>query len=79
MISRKTKFLAAVAVAFIATVAVARTVHTHVTPAAGAHVSSGKVIGTMPHPATAPHRNGIIVCGMALDSDCEKLETLLPM
>jgi hypothetical protein len=79
MLSRNTKFLAAVAAAFIATVAVARTVHTHVTPADGAHVSSGKVIGTTPHPATAPHWHGIIVCGMALDSDCEKLETLMPM
>jgi len=79
MISRKTKFLAAAAAAFIATVAVARTVQTHVTPGDGTHVSSGKVIGTTPHPVTAPHRNGIIVCGMALDSDCEKLETLLPM
>jgi hypothetical protein len=77
MISRKMSFLsAAVAVAaLIATVAVARTVHTHAVPAN--HASSSKVIGTAP--ATPPRRHGIIVCGMAIDSDCEKIETLLPM
>jgi hypothetical protein len=58
--------------------AVARTIHTQVAPS-GAHVTTGKVISTTPTPATSPHRHGIIVCGMALDSDCEKLETLLPM
>jgi len=78
MTSRKIKFLSAVAAAFIATVAVARTVHTHITPV-DPHVSSGKVISTTSQPVTPPHRHGIIVCGMALDSDCEKLETLLPM
>ena len=78
MISRNTKFLSAIAAALIATVAVARTIHTHVEPS-GAHVTTGKVISTTPTPATSPHRHGIIVCGMALDSDCEKLETLLPM
>ncbi|MGC2827544.1 MAG: hypothetical protein WA322_25505 [Pseudolabrys sp.] len=79
MISRKMKFLsAAVAVAaLIATVAVARTVQTHAVPAN--HASSSKVIGTAPDQATPPRRHGIIVCGMAIDSDCEKIETLLPM
>jgi hypothetical protein len=61
----------------IATVAVARTIHTHVAPS-GAHVTTGRVIGTTPAP-TPLHRQGIIVCGMALDANCEKLETLLPM
>jgi methionine-rich copper-binding protein CopC len=79
MISRKMTFLsAAVAVAaLIATVAVAHTVHTHAVPANQA--SSGKVIGTAPDQATPPRRHGIIVCSMAIDSDCEKIETLLPM
>jgi len=77
MISTKAKFLSAIVIALIATVAVARTMHTPVAPS-GAHVTTGKVIGTTPAPA-APHRQGIIVCGMALDANCEKLETLLPM
>jgi len=80
MISRKIKFLSAAAAvaALIATVAAARTVHTHVAPAAS-HVTSGKVIGTTPSQTTPSPRHGAIVCGMALDSNCEKLETLLPM
>ena len=77
MISRSAKFLSAIAVALIATVAVARTIHTHVAPSE-AHVTTGKVIDTTPAP-TPLHRQGIIVCGMALDANCEKLETLLPM
>jgi hypothetical protein len=79
MISRKMKFLsAAVAVAaLVATVAVARTVHTHAVPTNQA--SRNKVIGTVPDQATPPRRHGVIVCGMAIDSDCEKIETLLPM
>jgi hypothetical protein len=74
MISKNAKFLSA-ALALIATVAVARTIHTHVAPS-DAHVTTGKVIGTTPA-QTAPQ--GIMVCGMALDANCEKLETLLPM
>jgi len=79
MISRKAKFFstAAAAVALIATVAVAHTVHTH-TVANHAHISAGKVTSAPPAQTTpAPH--GAIACGMALDADCEKLETLLPM
>jgi hypothetical protein len=78
MISRKMKLLsAAVAVAaLVATVAVARTVHTHAVPAN--HASNGNV-GTAPDQTTPLRRHGIIVCGMAIDSDCEKIETLLPM
>jgi hypothetical protein len=78
MTSRKTKYLLAAVGALIATVAVARTVHTHVA-APSVHVSSGKVTGATPSQTTPPHRHGAIVCGMAFDSDCEKLETLLPM
>jgi hypothetical protein len=77
MISRNAKFLSAIAIALIATVAVARTIHTHVAPS-GAHLTSGKVIGTT-SPHMSPHREGNIVCGMALDANCEKLENLLPM
>ena len=79
MISRKMTFLSAAvaAAALIATMAVARTVHTHAVPASQA--SSSKVIGTASDQATPPRRHGTIVCGMAIDSDCEKIETLLPM
>jgi hypothetical protein len=82
MITRKAKFLsaAAAALALVATVSVARTVHTHTVPTDPAHVTAGKVIGTAPTQTTTPApRRGIIACGMALDSDCEKIETLLPM
>jgi hypothetical protein len=81
MISRKMKFLsaAAAAIALIATVSVARTVHTHAVSADQSHVSSGKVTGQAPAQAMPTLRHGIIVCGMAIDSDCEKLETQLPM
>jgi hypothetical protein len=80
MISRKMKFLSAAVglVALIATVAVARTVHTHAVPA-DARAMNGKVTATAPAQATPSRRHGNIVCGMALDLDCEKLETLLPM
>jgi len=80
MISRKIRFISAAAavVALLATVAVARTVHTHVTTA-GTHATSGKVTGTPPSQPASPHRHGVIVCGMANDSDCEKLEMLFPM
>jgi len=79
MISRKMKFLsAAVAVAaLIATVAAARTVHMHSVPTD--QVLGSKIIGTAPDQAAPPHRHRVIVCGMAIDSDCEKIETLLPM
>ena len=79
MISRKIRLItAAAAVALLASVAVARTVHTHAPSAAG-HATSGKV--TTPHAGqtASPHHRGAIVCGMANDSDCEKLEMLLPM
>jgi len=80
MISHKAKFFsaAAAAVALIATVAVAHTVHTHTAPANQAHTSAGKVTSA-PSAQTTPAPYGAIACGMALDADCEKLETLLPM
>ena len=81
MITRKIKFLsaAAAAVALVATVSVAHTVHTHTAPADRAHVTTGKVTGTAPAQTTPAPRHGTIACGMALDSDCEKFEALLPM
>jgi hypothetical protein len=79
MISRKIRFItAAAALALLASVAVARTVHTR-TPSAAAHVTSGKVTAPSSDQTASPHRHGVIVCGMANDSDCEKLELLLPM
>jgi hypothetical protein len=81
MISRKAKFLsaAAAAVALIATVAVAHTVHTHTAPANQAHLSAGKVTSPPPVQTKPAAPYGAIACGMALDADCERLETLLPM
>ena len=79
MISR-TKFLSAavIAVALVATVAVARTVHTYTAPAD--QVRAGKVIGTAPGEATRYPRHGIIVCGgLTTAADCEKIEMMLPM
>ena len=80
MMSRKIRLLSAAAgiAALLATVAVARTVHTHGVPANNP-VTAGKVIGAAPAQTTPARRHGIIVCGMALDADCEKIETLLPM
>jgi len=79
MISRKIRFItAATVLALLASVAVARTVHTHAPTASQA--TSGKVVtGTPTNQSASPHRHGVIVCGMANDSDCEKLEMLLPM
>jgi predicted lysophospholipase L1 biosynthesis ABC-type transport system permease subunit len=81
MMSRKTNFLsaAAAAVALIASVAVAHTVHTRAVSTDQTDVTTGKVVGPPPaQMAPAPAR-GNIACGMALDTDCEKLESLLPM
>ena len=77
MKTHRTKFLSAAVIAagLIATVAIARTVHTH-PHAAGTQVShSSAARGAM---SPAP-RNGAIVCGMANASDCEKIGPLLPM
>jgi len=79
MISRKIRLItAATAVALLASVAVARTVHTHA-PSTAAHATSGKVVAPPASQTASPHHRGPIVCGMANDSDCEKLEMLLPM
>jgi len=80
MISRTTKFLsaAAVAAALIATVAVGRTVQTHAV-AAGAHTTHGSAINAAPGQITPFRRHGILACPLANETDCEKLEMLLPM
>jgi hypothetical protein len=72
----KAKFLSAVVVAaaLLATVAVARTVQTHV---AANVIHRGETIGAAPH--TAPFvRHNDFACGLANESDCEKIEMLLP-
>ena len=78
MTSRKMKILSATvgAVALVATVAVAHTVHTHIPPASQAHASKTIVPGDI-----APsQRHGIITCGTTTSaSDCERLEMTLPM
>ena len=82
MISYRTKclFAAASALALIATVSVARSVQNY-PPSADQHVSIGSAVGAAPgQTQSMPNlRHSIIVCGMAVDSDCEKLKTLLPM
>ncbi|MFZ0195244.1 MAG: hypothetical protein WBD96_06050 [Pseudolabrys sp.] len=67
--------------ALIATVSVARTVQNYPPSADQPHVSIGSAVGAAPgQMQSMPNlRHGIIVCGMAVDSDCEKLKTLLPM
>ena len=76
MITGKAKFLSAavVAAALLATVAVARTVQTRV---AINVMHRGETIGAAPH--TAPFvRHNNFACGLANETDCEKIEMLLP-
>ena len=80
MKTQKTKFLSAavIAAALIATVAVARTVHTHVAAAGGApaqHSAMGASSKVMAH---SPLR-GSMACGTMSYLDCQQLEQLLPM
>ena len=78
MKTHRTKFLSAAVIAagLIATVTVARTVHTH---QATAQFSHGRQMSTAPGSMSQAPRNGAIVCGMANTSDCEKIGPLLPM
>ena len=65
----------AVAAALLATVAVARTVQTHV--AANAHAATVQAVGTIPHsPPFVRHDN--FACAFANEAECEKIEMLLP-
>ena len=74
----KTRFLsvAVIAAGLIATVAIARTVHTHQTPA---QLSHARDMSAAHDPMSQAPRTGVIVCGMANASDCEKIGPLLPM
>ena len=64
----------AVAAALLATVAVAHTVHTQV---AAAQTTSGQAIATIPH--SAPFvRHDNFACALASETECEKIEMLLP-
>ena len=78
MKTHKTKLLsvAVIAAGLIATVAIARTVHTHQTPAQLSYTRDMSAA----HGAMSPApRTGVIVCGMANAADCEKIGPLLPM
>ena len=77
MTSRKIRFLSAAvgAVALIATVAVARTVHTHMAPIG--QIETSKVFA--PSYIMPSRKYGNVVCGSATSaSDCERLEMMLP-
>jgi hypothetical protein len=80
MKTHKAKFLSAavLAAALIATVAVARTTHTHVA-AAGAEPAHHTGMGAAPGATVQPPLHGSIACGTKSYVDCEKLEQMLPM
>ena len=68
--SRKTTLISAtvLAAALLATVAVARTVHTHTAAAPALHAT----VGAAPQTALRPHTN--FACAQAVARDCEKLD-----
>jgi len=81
MISRKIKLLAAAAglVALAATVGLASTVHTQTTSAQRTQGTGSKAIAVPPSQNASPW-HGNLTCGTAATAtDCEKIETLLPM
>jgi len=80
MITRTMKILSAAVItaALIGTVAVSRTVHTRLA-AADAQPAHDSAMGAAPGAMTRPVLNGYIACGRLSYSDCEKLETMLPM
>jgi hypothetical protein len=80
MITRTMKILSAAVItaALIGTVAVSRTVHTR-PAAAGAQPAHDSTIGAVRGALTRPALNGYIACGTLSYSDCEKIETMLPM
>ena len=67
---------ALVAAALVATVAVARTVHTRA--AAGDHPSISSTVGAAARPMAPLARHGIVACPTANMADCEKIEMSLP-
>jgi hypothetical protein len=68
--SGKTKFIVvtAAAAALLATVAVARTVHTHATASIPAHAT----VGAAPQGALRQHTN--FACAPSVQADCGKLD-----
>ena len=78
MISRTMKILSAtvVAAAFVATVTVARTVYQSAAVAGSQHAAN--TVGAAPRAMTPLAAQGTLACGMALSSDCGKIETWLP-
>jgi hypothetical protein len=80
MITRTVKIVsaAAIAAALIGTVAVSRTIHTRLA-AAGAQPAHDSAMAAAPRAMTRPVLNGYIACGRLSYSECEKIETLLPM
>lgn len=77
--ARKTKYLSAAlaAVAVVATVAVARTIHSHAVSTERATVGSG-VMSAAPEPTMPGELHGIVACGFATGLDCDQVEQLLP-
>ncbi len=77
---RTTKFLSAavISAALIATVAIARTVHTHGS-AAGAPPAQHSVLGAWPGEMARAPLHGSIACGTMSYADCQRLEEMLPM
>jgi len=76
MITARMKLLSAAVVAagLLATVAVARTVQTHV---AAAQLTHSQAIDAAPHGAPFL-RHDNFACALANAADCEKIEMLLP-
>jgi len=69
---------AVIAAALIATVAIARTVHTHVA-AAGAEPSQTGAMSAGRGDIMRSPLHGNIACGAMSYSECERLEEMLPM
>jgi hypothetical protein len=72
--SGKTKFIAATVLAagLLATVAVARTVHTHTTAAPANASATHATVGAAPQSALRPHSN--FACAPSVQADCDKLD-----
>lgn len=77
MTSRMKILSAAATVAvLLATVAVARTVHSHATSAL--HAAHESTIAAAPGQMMPARRHGNIACAAASEAECEKLETWFP-
>ena len=65
---------AAIAASLVATVAVARTLHT----AATERVDPSSTVGAAPGDYALARRHGNIACGAIVETNCEALEMMLP-